>query len=84
FYAKQKQSRAPETLSVSVVPFPGLVIPIVRNPGADIDIVDESLAFFGQGTFHVTPSLRLIAGGRYTTDRLSLDRYDYATPANPF
>ncbi|MEC3911831.1 TonB-dependent receptor [Sphingobium sp. CR2-8] len=84
FYSNQKQVRDPETLSVSVLPFPGLVIPIVRNPGADVDIKDELLAFFGQGTFHLTPSLRLIAGGRYTTDRLSLDYYNYAIPANPF
>ena len=69
---------------MSVVPFPGLTIPIVRNPGADLDIQDESLAVFGQGTFHLSPSLRLIAGGRYTTDRLSMDRYDYFTPADPF
>ncbi|WHO37945.1 TonB-dependent receptor [Sphingobium sp. AP49] len=84
FYSNQKQTRDPETLAVSVVPFPGLVIPIVRNPGADIDIQDESLAVFGQGTFHLSPALRLIAGGRYTTDRLSMDRYDYFTPADPF
>jgi len=84
FYSNQKQTRDPESLSVSVVPFPGLTIPIVRNPGADLDIQDESLAVFGQGTFHLSPSLRLIAGGRYTTDRLSMDRYDYFTPADPF
>ncbi|MBA4090482.1 MAG: TonB-dependent receptor [Sphingobium sp.] len=84
FYSNQKQLRDPETLSVSVVPFPGFVIPIVRNPGADVAIKDESLAFFGQGTFHLSPSLRLIAGGRYTTDRLSLDYYNYAIPADPF
>lgn len=84
FYSNQKQTRDPESLSVSVVPFPGLTIPIVRNPGADLDIQDESLAIFGQGTFHLSPSLRLIAGGRYTTDRLSMDRYDYFTPADPF
>jgi iron complex outermembrane receptor protein len=84
FYSNQKQTRDPESLSVSVVPFPGLTIPIVRNPGADLDIQDESLAVFGQGTFHLSPRLRLIAGGRYTTDRLSMDRYDYFTPADPF
>ena len=84
FYSNQKQTRDPETLAVSVVPFPGLVIPIVRNPGADIDIQDESLAVFGQCTFHLSPALRLITGGRYTTDRLSMDRYDYFTPADPF
>ncbi|EZP71000.1 Outer membrane receptor protein precursor [Sphingomonas paucimobilis] len=78
FFSHQKQTRDPETLAVTVVPFPGLVIPITSNPGADDTIIDRSLAFFGQGTFHLTPALRLIAGGRYTTDRLSLDRFNYA------
>lgn len=85
FFSHQKQTRDPETLAVTVVPFPGLVIPITSNPGADDTIIDQSLAFFGQGTFHLSPALRLIAGGRYTTDRLSLDRYNYAPEfaANP-
>lgn len=79
FFSHQKQLRDPETLAVTVVPFPGLVIPIASNAGSDDSIVDQSLAFFGQGTFHLSPSLRLIAGGRYTTDRLSLDRFNYQT-----
>ena len=89
FFSHQKQTRDPETLSVTVTPFPGFVIPIVdpagEGAGADDTIVDRSLAIFGQGTFHLTPSLRLIAGGRYTTDRLSLDRFNFATSfaANP-
>lgn len=83
FYSRQKQTRDPETLSVMLTLFPGMTIPLVdptgAGAGADDSIVDESLAFFGQGTFHLSPSLRLIAGGRYTTGRLSLDRYNYAT-----
>ncbi|SEJ25798.1 iron complex outermembrane recepter protein [Sphingobium sp. AP50] len=83
FYSRQKQTRDPETLSVMLTLFPGMTIPLVdpatAGAGANDSIVDESLAFFGQGTFHLSPSLRLIAGGRYTTGRLSLDRYNYAT-----
>ncbi|WP_242123666.1 TonB-dependent receptor [Sphingobium sp. Sx8-8] len=83
FYSRQKQTRDPETLSVMLTLFPGMTIPLVdpatTGAGANDKIVDESLAFFGQGTFHLSPGLRLIAGGRYTTDRLSLDRYNYAT-----
>lgn len=83
FYSRQQQLRDPETLSVNLTLFPGMTIPLVdpatAGAGANDRIVDESLAFFGQGTFHLSPSLRLIAGGRYTTDRLSLDRYNYAT-----
>ena len=79
FFSHQKQTRDPETLAVTVVPFPGLVIPIVSDAGSDDSIIDQSLAFFGQGTFHLSPGLRLIAGGRYTTDRLSLDRFNHQT-----
>lgn len=83
FYSNQKQARDSETLAVSVVPFPGLTIPIVRSATSSYLIRDESLAVFGQGTFHISPSFRLIAGGRYTTDRLSLDTFDYVSSPAP-
>ena len=83
FYSHQKETRDPETLSVTLNPAPGVFIPIVRSLGADDKIVDESLAVFGQGTFHITPSLRLIAGGRYTSSKLSLDRFSFDFPADP-
>jgi len=83
FYSKQEQKRDPETLAVTIVPFPGFEIPITGSAGADDVITDESLAVFGQGTFHISPAFRLIAGGRYTTGRLSLDRYSYDNTADP-
>lgn len=83
FYSRQKQTRTPETLSVTLIPAPGVAIPIVRSLGANDSIVDESLAVFGQGTIHLTPELRLIAGGRYTSAKLSLDRYNFDVPASP-
>jgi iron complex outermembrane receptor protein len=83
FYSHQKQTRTPETLSVTLIPAPGVAIPIVRSLGANDTIVDESMAVFGQGTFHITPEFRLIAGGRYTDAKLSLARYNFNVPASP-
>ena len=83
FFSRQVQDRTPETLSVTLLPAPGVQIPIVRQPGATDRIRDESLAVFGQGTAHLTDSLRLILGGRVTSARLSLDRVNLATPATP-
>ena len=73
FYSNQTQTRTPETVRVTLVPVPGVRIPIVANTTPALTIRDESLAFFGQVTGHVTDSFRLIGGLRYTTDRLSLD-----------
>ncbi len=83
FYSRQVQDRTPETLSVTLAPAPNVFIPIVRNLGATDRITDESLAAFGQGTAHLTDQLRLIAGGRITSAKLSLDRVlAGATPTN--
>ncbi len=81
FYSRQTQSREPESISVTLRPAPGVAIPIVRSIGARDHIIDESLAAFGQATIHVTDALRLIAGGRYTTAKLSLDRVNLDLPA---
>ena len=80
FYSKQVARREPETLRVTLSPFPGLVIPIVSSNGARDRIVDESIAAFGQGTFHVTKAFRLIAGARYTDAKLSLARVNLDLP----
>ncbi|WP_395327788.1 TonB-dependent receptor [Novosphingobium sp. BL-8H] len=76
FYSNQKQTRDPETVDVTLIPAPGVTIPIVSNTTPQLTIRDESLAFFGQLTGHVTDQFRLIGGVRYTTDRLSLDTFD--------
>lgn len=83
FFSRQIQNRDPETLGVTLVPVPGVQIPIVQQPGAIDRIMDESLAVFGQGTAHLTNSLRLIVGGRLTSAKLSLDRINLATPTTP-
>jgi iron complex outermembrane receptor protein len=71
FYSNQKQTRIPETVRVNLF---GNDIPPTVTP--QLTIRDESLAFFGQVTGHVTDAFRLIGGVRYTTDRLSLDKFD--------
>jgi iron complex outermembrane receptor protein len=67
FYSNQKQTRDAETVTVTL---PFATIPSTTPA---LTIRDESLAFFGQLTGHVSDSFRLIGGARYTTDRLSLD-----------
>ncbi|MDO6414148.1 TonB-dependent receptor [Sphingomonas sp. BIUV-7] len=84
FFSRQIQNRDPESLSVSIVPAPGVVIPVARNLGAFDRILDESLSVFGQGTIHLTSKARLIAGGRYTSAKLALNRTSLDTPASPF
>ncbi|WP_395393612.1 TonB-dependent receptor [Novosphingobium sp. BL-8A] len=71
FYSNQKQTRIPETVRVNL--FGNEIPPTVTDA---LTIRDESLAFFGQATGHVTDQFRLIGGVRYTTDRLSLDMFD--------
>jgi len=76
FLSHQKTTQYPSFFNITLTPFPGLNIPIVRSLGAQTEVTDDSLAFFGQATYHVTDAFRLIAGGRYTGTRLSLDRFD--------
>lgn len=83
FYSHQRERRDPESLSVTLFPIPTVAIPIARSLGANDTITDISAAVFGQGTLHLTPKLRLIAGGRYTGEDLSLNRYNLDLPASP-
>ena len=72
FYSHQKTVVDPQAFNLTLHLAPGVNIPILRNLGARSDVLDESLAVFGQGTFHITPALRVIAGGRFTGERLQL------------
>lgn len=83
FFSRQVQDRDPESLGVTLIPAPGIAIPIVRNLGAFDHITDESLAVYGQATFHVADAFRLIAGGRYTSAKLALDRVSLDSPLAP-
>ncbi len=57
------------------------VFPLPRlNRTIDNHVVTKSQAIFGQATFHATDKLRLLLGGRYTKDSVSLDFDQYAQP----
>lgn len=81
FFSRQRTVNEPERFSVTLRPAPGVRIPIVNTPGARNDVMDESLSVFGEATLNIAPVFRVIAGGRYTSGRLSLDRTDAATQA---
>lgn len=80
FFSHQRTLSDPSTFNIFIRPFPGLVINPVSLRGASLEITDRSWAVFGQATLHVTPALRLIAGGRYTGTNLSLNRSDLDAP----
>ncbi|NKJ42683.1 TonB-dependent receptor [Novosphingobium sp. SG720] len=67
FYSRQIQHRDQEGATVLLF---GNAIP--SSPVNAYRVSDESLAAFGQMTIHASDKLRLIAGGRYTDDVLSL------------
>ncbi|MFD2779898.1 TonB-dependent receptor [Novosphingobium pokkalii] len=67
FYSRQIQHRGQE--GATVVLF-GQSVP--STPVNAYRVSDRSIAAFGQMTVHVNDKLRLIAGGRYTDDVLSL------------
>ena len=85
FISRQRSRNHPERFSVTLRPAPGIVLPIVNTPGAEVDVTDESMAAFGEFTAHLTDTFRLIAGGRYTGARLALNRFDFgaAPGVNP-
>lgn len=71
FFSRLRQNNPVYTFSVHVHT-PGGVMQVGGGPNNENDIENDSMAVFGQGTFHVSPQLRLIAGGRYTGERLSV------------
>ncbi|MET3469730.1 iron complex outermembrane receptor protein [Novosphingobium sp. 1529] len=81
FYSRQVMTRTPETVSVAIHPAPGVYIPAFSSTVNAYRVVDESIAAFGQMTIHAGDKLRLIAGGRYTDDVLSLGMQNAAGTA---
>jgi iron complex outermembrane receptor protein len=76
FFSSQKTSTQPSPFNLHVhLPFPPFVIYPTGgiNPGTYVDVSDESMAVFGQATFHATDQFRIIAGARYTGERLGID-----------
>ena len=55
------------------------LFPVVAQSGTDIWEHDDSLAVFGQATWHVGDHLRLIGGGRYTSEKLDVPYYSRDT-----
>ena len=73
FYSNQTNDADPAPFSITLSPFPGVTIPITSLLGNQSNTKDESAAIFGQGTVHAGEKLRLVVGGRYTHETLSVD-----------
>jgi iron complex outermembrane receptor protein len=84
FYSNQTNDTDPTPFSITVSPFPGVIIPDHRHACCNysLDTKDESAAAFGQATYHVGDKLRLIGGARYTHEKLTVD-YRSLTLAPP-
>ncbi|RYE36873.1 MAG: TonB-dependent receptor, partial [Hyphomicrobiales bacterium] len=82
FYSAQRQFSAASPFNINVIlPFPPFTIPVVARNGTQTNLSDDSFAVFGQTTFHADEHLRLIAGARYTGERLAV-RYRSADTGN--
>jgi iron complex outermembrane receptor protein len=80
FFSSMRQHNDPEQVTITIpIPFAPPVQTVV--PGTISTISDDSMAIFGQATIHVTQHLNLIAGGRYTAERLSLSLYQIGATA---
>lgn len=79
FYSRQASYSTPNPFQIRVQLAPDFFIFPVNDLGLTANVVDKSWAVFGQGTFHVTDQLSLIAGLRYTETQLSLDQTPVAT-----
>ena len=79
FFSRQTSLALPYNFDIALNLAPGFSLPVVENLGARNHVTDESAAIFGQGTFHITKQLRLIAGGRYTSDTLKLNGENLGT-----
>ncbi|HZV09650.1 MAG TPA: TonB-dependent receptor, partial [Novosphingobium sp.] len=73
FISSQIAHRGAEPLAVYAQVAPGYYIDVHDGGAGESRVSDNSQAIFGQATIHATPKLRLIVGGRYTSDQLKLD-----------
>ena len=73
FFSHSTFQQGPDIQHVTLTPFPGLTIPLATNNSGLAKIQDDSLAIFGQATYHLTDHFSLIGGGRFTSEKLSLD-----------
>ncbi|MBB3222888.1 TonB-dependent receptor [Pseudoduganella umbonata] len=62
-----------------------IVTTAATNSGrADYGVESDSYSAFGEGTLHISPSWRAIAGARWTRDKLSYDHVRTSTQATAF
>jgi iron complex outermembrane receptor protein len=73
FVSHQRATLNPTAQTVTLFGF----IPLGNSLGALSRTSDDSMALYGQATVHAADHLRLIAGTRFTTERLGLDNHDY-------
>lgn len=72
FYSRFRQNNDPERVAITI-PIPFAPPVQIVTPGNFAAIKDDSMAVFGQATIHVGGGFNLIAGGRYTAERLGAD-----------
>lgn len=79
FFSSLRQNNDPERVAITIpIPF---APPIETGvPGNYSRISDDSMAIFGQATIHAAPHVNLIAGGRYTVERLGVDLRPIGAP----
>lgn len=73
FISHQRSTLNPTSQQVTLFGF----IPLSNSLGSLSRTSDDSMALYGQATVHAADRLRLIAGTRFTTERLGLDNQDY-------
>ncbi|MXO73048.1 TonB-dependent receptor [Alteraurantiacibacter buctensis] len=72
FYSDQDTVNNPSPFSIKVTLPNGAVITPVSNNGRLTTVDDSSYAVFGQATYHLSDSLRVLAGARYTNEEVNV------------
>ena len=76
FAASQVTGTLSSGQAVSLQVAPGFRIPLFSDLPATNHVDDDSVAMYGQGTYHLTKQLGLILGGRITGAELKLKRFN--------
>jgi iron complex outermembrane receptor protein len=72
FFSNQRTVQQPARFRITVA-LPFGIFTAVDSPGSLSYVTDESMAAFGQATIHLSHAFSILAGGRYTAAKLSLD-----------
>ena len=73
FYAHYKSDATSEQTGTLGLPVPAGTLLSPVGGLTNIGVKGDSLAGFAEGTFHVTDTLRILAGGRYSWDKTSAE-----------